>query len=171
MVGRILVCALVGCGQPDAGGAAPAKPAEITPVQLVDAGRASTPPDAPAAAPAITISARKQIFTTKIGPGHVWFELRNTGAAATMEVVRLEYVDGGIASPVDISSILLGDSQITGTSMTVAPGDGVLDLTFDTTMIPRDRDAYLFRVTAKVDGVEISGESTVRYARRIPIRP
>ena len=170
MVGRILVCALVGCGQPDAGGVAPVKPAEITPVQLVDAGRPSTP-DAPAVVPAITISERKQIFTTKIGPGHVWFAVRNTGAAASIEVVRLEYVDGGIASPVDIGSILLGDTQIKGATMTVPPGDSVLDLTFDTSMIPRDLDAYLFRVTATVGGVEISGETIVRYARRIPIHP
>jgi hypothetical protein len=165
MVGRFLVCAMVACGQPEP----PVKPVEITPVQTMP--DASRPIDAPPADPVITISARPQMFTTKSGPGHVWFNVSNRGAATTAEVVSLEYLESGIASRVDIKSIRLGDTALPGMTFTVAPGDSILDVDFDTTMIPRVRDAYLFRVNVKADRVDISGESTVRYAQRIPHRP
>lgn len=167
MTARMILWTLVACGQPEA----PVKPVDpITRVEVQPVQPDATPPsDAPL--PAITISPRAQMFTTKSGPGHVWFELRNTGAAASVEVVKLEYVESGIAGPIDIRSIRLDDTALAGATLTLAPGDAVLDIDFDTSMLPRDRNAYLFRVTAKVGGVEISGESTVRYARRIPIRP
>jgi len=163
---RMLVCVLVGCGQPDAP-VKPAEPVEVQPV-LPDAAR---PSDAPAADPRVTISARQQRFTTKIGPGHVWFDVRNAGAPVTLEVVSLEYVESGIASPIDIDYVRQDDTTLAGATLTVQPGETVLDISFDTTMIPREREAYMFRVNVKVAGIAISAESIVRYARRIPIRP
>jgi len=117
-------------------------------------------------APAITIAAGPQSFTTSSPPGHVWFEVTNAGAAGAVDVVALQYVGDEGVQPLAIARIETDDVVQPTTSVAVPAGVTVLDLTFDRGPLPQGLEAYPLRLRAQVDGHEIAVDNVVRFARR-----
>ena len=131
----------------------------------------SATPTSPAG-PAITIAPRSQLVTASGPPSHVWFEVTNASATATIRIVGLELAadDEGAAVPVAIVGKTLDDVDYPGELVPIASGTHVLDFGIATGKLAADRPAYTFVLRAQVAEQDVAVETTVHRARRHPIR-
>jgi hypothetical protein len=129
-------------------------------------------PSTASATHAITIAPRSQTVTANGPPKHVWFEVTNASAAATIRIVALEIAAEGEGAnvPVAIADTKLDDVDYPGDLVPIGSGSHVLDFGLEAGKLAPDRPAYTFVLRALVGGREVVVEHTVHRARREPIR-
>ncbi|HET6584121.1 MAG TPA: hypothetical protein VFG69_11745 [Nannocystaceae bacterium] len=158
----LFASAVVGCTSTTAPSPTPSPTSTLLRVAEV------SPPARPASS--ITITARRQMFTTSSPPSHVAFDITNSGDTGVVEIVALELVDDAGDTPLTIGSVRLDDTVLAARLASIGTGTRTLDLAFDRTALPRGRQHYDFRLRAKVHGDEIAVEATLARGYRHPIR-